>query len=1091
MSMINRIKTLGVSVFVSAVTLSMNADTGAWSTSAGGVYDYFNSANWIDSTVAQGSGHSVLFTNDFNSMRISVTNDLELWRVFMQPAGSPTLDIEGIGSVLELVGVEKPQINVIRGRFNTFIPLAGSDGFIKYSGGAFYPYCRSQMSGSITSSGGTIGVDFNRDADSTNSVVQNHLQTDGFTFAAASSQIRFGPRVSRTSDNSLSFETVAGSSIAEVTVSGFLESQVSAGQLLESGDGALTAGTYIKTILQDARVLLSESALLTGTYDITIKSKSFTTEQNFDFVDMQVAGTLYIGALTVSIDELMGTSVLNLQSGTGGAVTEIAETGCFHSKVRVFGDVDLTMKDQRSIPNEPATNAAFHVDASDLSTMTTSVSGDDVFVTKWNDKNGTMVTPTLELFAVSNTRNATPPTLVTNALNGLPVLDFGTAGSKRGFVWTSTAIGIKTVLWVIGSQEGGGLLLGSKDTASLSFDRGADLVLAKGDVTVYTEPHTKDHAIFGSAMPGSAWINGVKVDMHYSGLSGGYDLVAYRSLEGSPRYASGFAMRNTATEFPNRTGGQILAEVIIYDRVLTDQELLDTQAYLSKKWFDRDMPGYGAAELKEVEFKQNDFFSTVSTLTQQGTAPLSVEMMTIGSNRTVTVSDGSEVFIERADIESDATLKIDGSAVSVAAYETSSSLPVTNALMHFDASDATSLVLTNGSEVALWQDTDGGAHFAESVDGFRPTLTSNVLNGMPVVDFGAAGSRQFLIWDTNMVIRSFFYVMNLKAANITPIGSHRKHFVRKSHFTRFNGTGRVWDPVTQVTVLGGDCYINGILVQPQSYGLTANQFYLLGQVMEGSSAACAFGCEAYDHNNPADIANRTGGQQLAEVVIYNRKLTRKESLDVQAYLNWKWFGTALAGYAAPGQTLALGAVEVPGGKSGELTVSGDATVDLGEVSGELTLSSEAPIVADVTTGSILNIDDIALSGSVITGEGTATALDFNDDAIGELSIEDLTLQDGAVVSMDVIGVTLDQVVVSGALTVDGAGTVEMNFDARDNYSGVYEIISFGSIDSVSRDNFEDWVISGNIPPKYKTSLTVSADKVSVTISELGMMILLR
>lgn len=1088
MSMVNSIKTLGVSVFVSAVTMSMSADTGAWSTTAAGEYNYFNSANWVDSTVAQGSGHTAFFTNSLSSMRISVTNDLALWRMYVNAPNATVLDLEGVDTTLELSGAETPQFNIISGRLNTFIPLAGSDGFIKYSGGTFYPYCRSQMSGPITMSGGTLGVDFNRDADSTNSAVLNHLQPDGLTYANYSGQVRFGPRASHGSDQSLSFQTAAGSSIAEVTVSGLLSSAVSAGQLLESADGALTSGTYIKTILADSRVLLSQPALLSGDYDITIKAKSFTSEQNFDFVDMKIAGTLFMGALTVSIDDLKGIAVLNLQS-SGGGVAEIGNTGDFHSEVRVFGDLDLTMTDQRPIPAEPATNAAFHVDASDLSTMTTTVSGDDVLVTHWYDKNGTMVTPTLALFAVSNTRNATPPTLVTNALNGLPVLDFGPAGSKQGFVWTTTSIGIRTVFWVIGSQEGGGLLLGSKDGNLLSFDRGTDLVLAKGDTGVYTEPHTKDHALFGTSMSGDLWINGDRADMHFSGLSGGYDLVAFRNT--TARNASGFAMRNNANTYPNRTGGQRLAEVIIYDRTLTDQEVKDTQAYLAKKWFDRDMPGYGAAELKNVEFRQNDYFSTDSTLTQQGTEPLSVEMMTVGSNRTVTVSDGSEVSVERTAIDSYASLEVDGGSLSIAAYETPDSLPVTNALMHFDASDAASVILTNGSEVALWQDADGGSHFAESVDGFRPTLASNILNGMPVVDFGAAGSRQFLIWDTNMVIRSFFYVMNLKADNITPIGTHRKYFVRKSHFTRYTGTGMVWDPSTQETVLGGECYINGTLVQPQSYSLTANQFCLLGQVMEGSSAACAFGCEAYDHNNPADLANRTGGQQLAEVVIYNRKLTHRESLDVQAYLYWKWFGETIPGYSAPGQPLEIGSVEVPGGSSGSLSLSGDATVDMGVVSGDLSLTSDVSVVADVAASSELNIDGIKPAGSDITGAATASSIDFEDGSVGELSVEDLTLENDALVSVDVIGANSDHISVSGALTVEGGGTFEMNFDARDNYSGVFDLITFGSLDSVSRESLSSWTISGNIPAKYKTTITVSDDKVSVTISERGMLILLK
>jgi hypothetical protein len=266
---------------------------------------------------------------------------------------------------------------------------------------------------------------------------------------------------------------------------------------------------------------------------------------------------------------------------------------------------------------------------------------------------------------------------------------------------------------------------------------------------------------------------------------------------------------------------------------------------------------------------------------------------------------------------------------------------------------------------------------------------------------------------------------------------------------------------------------------------------LLGQVLDGSSAACAFGCEAYDQNNPEDIANRTGGQQLAEVVIYNRKLTRQESLDVQAYLYWKWFGTALSGYAEPGQPFALGAVNVDAGKSGELKLFGDTKVDLGEVSGNLALTSESPVSANVAAGSELNLDGVVLSGSTVSGDSSARALDFTDGGIGELSVENLRLHEGAIVSIEVAGPDQDQVVASGTLTLDGGGTIKMHFDERDDYTGMYQIITFGSMDSTSQDNLADWQVTGNVPSKYKTVLTVEDDALTVSISERGLLLFLR
>ncbi|MDD2598964.1 MAG: hypothetical protein PHO37_07055 [Kiritimatiellae bacterium] len=467
---------------------------------------------------------------------------------------------------------------------------------IFFRNGAFYPYCISQMSGPITASGGIIGVDFNRDASSTNSTAMNHLQPDGLTFGAPG-HVRFGPRVSRASDQSFAFQTLAGSPIADVTVSGELSLSVSAGQLLESGDGALATGTYIKTILQDSRVVLSEPALLSGTHAIIVKAKSFLTEQSFKFLNMLVDGTLYMGALTVSIDELKGASVLNLQSGTGGAVAKIGAAGDFHSKVRVFGDVNLSLSDQREIPSEPATNAAFHVDASALSTMITSVSGKDVLVTKWSDKNGRMVDPTLELFAVSNTRNATPPILVTNALNGLPVVDFGLIGSGEHLCW-DTNINVRSLFLVMKVKSAATTPLGSylPMLAKGNFSR----VASNGMIW---SPTVGDLSV----RQGLTYLHGVACDPAQTPLPNNQFVLLSERLQGS---ALACAFGGEAYDYSRvpllrkeRTGGLQLAEVVIYDRRVSDQERRDLEAYLSWKWFGEVLPGYASESGRKLAKK--------------------------------------------------------------------------------------------------------------------------------------------------------------------------------------------------------------------------------------------------------------------------------------------------------------------------------------------------------------------------------------------------------------------------------------------------------------------------------------------------------
>ena len=104
----------------------------------------------------------------------------------------------------------------------------------------------------------------------------------------------------------------------------------------------------------------------------------------------------------------------------------------------------------------------FWLDAANAATLTTT--GNNV-VTQWNSAVGGM-------YATSAGTTGSGPTLVSNALNGKPVVDFGPSGSGDWMQWNTQLSDIETVFWVLGSQNSGGQLLG--DTSSYNFYRGGD-----------------------------------------------------------------------------------------------------------------------------------------------------------------------------------------------------------------------------------------------------------------------------------------------------------------------------------------------------------------------------------------------------------------------------------------------------------------------------------------------------------------------------------------------------------------------------------------------------------------------------------------
>jgi hypothetical protein len=150
---------------------------------------------------------------------------------------------------------------------------------------------------------------------------------------------------------------------------------------------------------------------------------------------------------------------------------------------------------------------------------------------------------------------------------------------------------IRSVFWVIGSQEGGGYLLGGGTNAAnaktrYNFHRGGSTA---GDAA-------SDPLLSGAAqaeVQKADWrVNGRSVAPLSAGLSGRWDLVSMsmKADAASPTSAEGFAFDGRFRpyegkyDYSDRTSGQRLAEVLFYGRTLDESEIAATQEYLSRKW---------------------------------------------------------------------------------------------------------------------------------------------------------------------------------------------------------------------------------------------------------------------------------------------------------------------------------------------------------------------------------------------------------------------------------------------------------------------------------------------------------------------------
>jgi hypothetical protein len=145
--------------------------------------------------------------------------------------------------------------------------------------------------------------------------------------------------------------------------------------------------------------------------------------------------------------------------------------------------------------------------------------------------------------------------------------------------------GIGSVLWLIGSQDGGGFLLGGgidgngkyKD----NFHRGAT-----SGTESYGDYITDPILYVGAAdavRTAEFYVNGEMVNSMTTGLSGGWDVITMRRMDAYPNgtSAGGLAWCNTVSD---RNGSQRVAEIVIYKGRISEAERDAGVHYLRTKW---------------------------------------------------------------------------------------------------------------------------------------------------------------------------------------------------------------------------------------------------------------------------------------------------------------------------------------------------------------------------------------------------------------------------------------------------------------------------------------------------------------------------
>ena len=709
----------------------------------------------------------------------------------------------------------------------------------------------------------------------------------------------------------------------------------------------------IKPHGEDLSPLLGESGVINSVFSTNrinmvltqdgrynqIGSLSSDTSQDFSSIFIKDKGYLepYVNSSTyksyITADDLGGPGLLRL-TGDNGAVN-------FDSASRFTGSISYSGLDLGVTGNvqnaelKPAAGAVMHLDASDLSSLTTTNINGTNFVTRWNSQvPGNWVEH--DGFLTGGIREL--PWCRTNVLNGMPIVDFGnmlnlsttTRSLAPYLVWHTRRTDIKAAFAVLRSQN---FIFTDSSQGHYHHEK-----TTTGDVYDWDQTMLEERTGTGETHPsfrnGSyvVSLDGVDVNPFFTKLSATeFNVVAMATTEGATTIGT------MAYDRAWRYGGQQVAEEIFYDRVLTDAEIEATVAYLRHKW-------QGAA----VTVADNDAPAHLFEAVNDGRmgvnvangAEVSVDNFMGRGNREIT--GGGTVRADRGALRPEKPLSLNGADLELVnagdAVDTSlSSLDISGMYFHLDASDTSSMTL-DGNKVLQWNGdsnvTNGLFAYAfDTVDNPAPTLVPGRLNGLPVVDFGDWQSGKMMHWNhTNTNIRTLFMVFD----HIYPVSFWLSDVYdgNNANFHR-DGSGIIFYTGYVASGLrNGQVHVNGKRVDPMATYIPQEEPFMISFVcQDGSSArAACLAADRYPHPT-GGLKFRTGGQRIAEIIVYDRHLSASERKQVEGYLQRKWFPTTLAGFVSSDDSQTFDAVQV-GSQASSITVDDSQDAVLGSLDGE-------------------------------------------------------------------------------------------------------------------------------------------------------------
>ncbi|MBO7207393.1 MAG: hypothetical protein J6W10_07235, partial [Kiritimatiellae bacterium] len=600
---------------------------------------------------------------------------------------------------------------------------------------------------------------------------------------------------------------------------------------------------------------------------------------------------------------------------TGDGILEYQKTDFEEFSVAGGGVRKCKIQDVASVC-ELADGPALHLDVSDVKSMHGKTVDGERRVYEWYSKNDRSVMATLPFYFDGN-RSAYgsdkyAPYLSSEVkLNGFDTLDFGPYSAAEGGRALSLSRSFDSVrsayiVWTPRDDSRGNYFGCSKSNAdgttngeyydflrSETATNSAQLVMENG-----TSQHVREGAIY---------TNGVKVSSSTVPKAGVFTLTEFH-----PAAAAHISGIGTDRDVVRLCGGIRVAEVVLYERKLSAREKVATRNYLMKKWFNSEPEALPEEDSEDDGFVKFAVMGDVSVdaadtiaidrligegqVEKSGEDELSIKELN-GFTGTVAVTEGELKLVGR-------NLPDDGAIVAQDAL-----------IYHADAtSGITAITNDNGKvEVVEWKSKlNDGWSAVPFYEDRKPTLVkADDLNGGYVVDMGMKGDKQAMLFvkngETNLldnIVTVFWMVGSHNGGGYLlgggrhysdPVGG-RFNFMRgssggigdKSEYPILNSNGSSW-PVPY-NLQNADWRKDGLEVDPKTEPLSGGWDLLSMRITYNQQPKTNADGFAFDGRTMVDgsLTTYMGSQRLAEVLIYNRKLTDEETRSVETYLARKW-----------------------------------------------------------------------------------------------------------------------------------------------------------------------------------------------------------